>query len=437
MFKFLKSHLVGTFLVYGAAAGLLLGALWFAYQYVDPAPPKKVTIAAGSRTGAYYQTALKYAKIFAEQGVELEVIETKGAMDNLHRMAEDDSQVSAAFMQGGIATPEEYPKLRSLGSLYYEPLWVFCRDELDIQALPDLKGLKVAIGAEGSGTNFIISRILEENGVTEDNAELIETSTGENIPRILSGQIDVLFLISGVRSEAVKALTKPGEHIRLLSFSRAEAYARSHHYLKRLVLPRGAINLADDTPPADVAMLAPTANLVVHEDMHPAINFLFLLAARKTHLKGDLFASPGFFPNKEALLFPLSSEAENFYKNGPPFLMRYMPYSLAITAERLKILLIPLLTLLFPLFKLTPPVYRWQIRRRIFKWYKHLKKLDQTAYQIKTNDEALEMIHRLEEMDKEVLDTSVPISYTDYIYSLRMHISLIRRRLQRWTNSAE
>ncbi len=431
MLKLLRSHIVTTFAVYGSAAILLLAALWVAYQYVDPAPPKKVTIAAGSRSGAYYKNALKYAEIFAEQGVELEILETKGSMDNLQMMSSPDATVGAAFMQGGIATPEEHPSLRSLGSLYYEPLWVFCRDSLDIKALPDLKGLKVAIGPEGSGTNYVISRILEENGVTSDNTHFIETGTGENVPNLLKGSIDVLFIISGVDSAAIQTLSKPGENVRLLSFARAEAYARSHHYLERLVLPRGAINLADDMPRADVNMLAPTANLVVNDNLHPAIKFLFLLAARKVHLKGDIFASPGIFPNEDALLFPLSSEAESFYKNGPPLLMRYLPYSLAITAERLKILLIPLLTLLYPLFKFTPPAYRWQIRRRIFKWYKHLKQLDIEAYEITSHKDAEEMIHRLEQMDREVLNTSVPISYTDYIYSLRIHISLIRARLEK------
>jgi hypothetical protein len=167
----------------------------------------------------------------------------------------------------------------------------------------------------------------------------------------------------------------------------------------------------------------------VREDLHPAIKFLFLLAADTIHRTGDIFSMPEEFPNKHALLFPLSDEAESFYKNGPPLLMRYLPFQLATTLERLKILLIPLLTLLYPLFKVTPPAYRWQIRRRIFKWYKELKKLDMEAYDITTRAKAETMMKELEKLDRAVMETSVPLSYTDYIYSLRVHVHMIQNRL--------
>ncbi len=314
--KLLKSHVTTSVAVYGGAVILLLAAIWTAYQYVDPAPPKKVTIAAGSRSGAYYQNALKYAKIFAEQGVELEILETKGSMDNLARMSAPDSTVGAAFMQGGIAEHDEHPDLRSLGSLYYEPLWVFHRKGLKIKALPELKGLKVAIGPKGSGTNDLITNILDENGVEEDNADLIETPTSDTVRHLLDGTIDVMFLISGIHSDTIHALSAPNSGVHLMSFARAEAYSRSHRYLTQLTLPRGAINLADDIPSTNVNMLAPTANLVVQEDLHPALKFLFLLAARKVHSKGDIFAQPGTFPNQDALLFPLAEEAESFYKTA-------------------------------------------------------------------------------------------------------------------------
>lgn len=436
MLKLLKSHYLMTVVVYGGAIALLIGAVWLAYQYVDPLPPSKVTIAAGSPTGSYTKYAREYAKIFAEQGVELEIIETNGSMDNLSRMSDPESGVDAAFMQGGITRPAAHPDLQSLGSLYYEPLWVFANAKAKLKNLTDLEGLRVAIGPEGSGTNYVISNILHENDVTKKNAQLEPIPTNQAIPDLIQGKLDAMFLIAGVKSESVQTLAET-EGIRLFSFERAEAYARSHHYLTRLILPQGALSLADNLPLHDISMLAPTANLVVKEDLHPSIKYLFLLAANKVHMDGDIFASPGKFPNGEAILFPLSDEAKSFYKNGPPLLMRYLPYQLAVTLERLKILLIPLLTLLYPLFKVTPPAYRWQIRRRIFKWYKHLKGLDQEAYGITTKADAEAMLEQLLQLDHDVMETSVPLSYTDYIYSLRIHISMIQRRLEKALDKGE
>ena len=351
-------------------------------------------------------------------------------MDNLARMAASGSEVDAAFMQGGIASPADYPDLRSLGSLYYEPLWIFYRYRLSVTNLFQLEGKKVAIGTPGSGTNHLIRRLLDENGVSPGNTTLLEEGGPDVVSRLLKGKVDAMFMVGGVGSPIVQALIRPGVKAHLLSLRRAEAYARSHHFLQRLILPEGALSLSEDLPPADVNMLAPTANLVVREDLHPAIKFLFLLAAREIHHQGDVFSLPGTFPNGKKALFPLTPEAEAFYENGPPLLMRYLPYTLAVNLERLKILLIPLLTLLYPLFKVTPPAFRWQIRRRIFKWYKRLKKLDVRAYEATTPEEAAAIREELRIMDKKVMETSVPLSYSDAIYSLRIHMNLIRNRLK-------
>ncbi|SOB58674.1 NMT1/THI5 like protein [Pseudodesulfovibrio profundus] len=427
--KFFKSHHTMSFFIYGGAACLLAAALWLAYQYVEPAPPSKVTIASGGPTGAYYGYAREYAAFFAKHGIELEVVESKGSIDNLDLLADPDNPVDAAFVQGGVSTPEQYPDLRSLGSLYYEPLWIFHRSNVSFTMLNDLKGMRVAIGAEGSGTNHVVKKLLAQNGITEDNATLIEKGAGSAVSDMLNDQVDVVFFFSGVGSGVIDSLRDSGGVIRLFSVERSPAYVRSHRYLQHLVLPEGALDIATNLPDRDVNMLAPSANLVVNKDLHPAISYLFLLAAKEIHNDGDIFAMPGTQPNNKSTIFPLTEEAENYYKSGPPLLMRYMPYTWAVNFERLKIMLIPLLTLLFPLFKITPPAYRWQIRRRIFKWYKDLKEFDLKAYDIETAEEALAMREELDELGRAVMDTSVPLSYLDYIYSLKIHIRMIQDRL--------
>ncbi|MCJ2165411.1 TAXI family TRAP transporter solute-binding subunit [Pseudodesulfovibrio sp. S3] len=430
LIRFLRSHVLMSFIIYGAAVSVLGGALWVTFQFVQPLPPKKVTMVSGGEGGAYYAFAKQYAQFFKKHGYELEVLTSKGSMDNLNRINDPEADVQAALMQGGITTAEQHPDLESLGSLFYEPIWVFHSKRLRLKTLADLKGHKVAIGAEGSGTHHLVSTLLAENDITAETATLIPEGISEAAPQLQDRKIDALFAISGINSQAVEDLSLAHKTVKLYSFDRAETYVRTHHYLKKLTLPPGGIDLINNLPDSDVTLLAPTANLVVREDLHPALKYLFLLAADHVHKDGDMFAPSGHFPNKEALLFPLSDEARNFYKSGPPFLMRYLPFQLAITAERLKILLIPLLTLLFPLFKITPPAYRWQIRRRIFKWYKHLKELDMKAYELTDPAEARKMLEQLEHMDRMVLETSVPLSYTDYIYSLRLHIRMIEQRLK-------
>ncbi|WP_319582400.1 TAXI family TRAP transporter solute-binding subunit [uncultured Pseudodesulfovibrio sp.] len=429
--KFLRSHVLMSFIIYGAAIGVLALALWVTFQFVKPLPPDKVVIVTGGEGGAYYAFAKEYEAFFKQHGFELEVRTSKGSMDNLSIIGDPESGVQAAFMQGGITSPEEHPYLESLGSLYFEPVWLFTSKRLRLKTLAELKGRRVAVGSEGSGTSHLVLQLLGENGITPETATLLSQGTDQAIPELLDHKIDALFVIAGVNSQAVHTLSEAHRKVDLYSFRRAETYVRTHRFLEKLTLPQGGIDLMRDLPAHDVTLLAPTANLVVREDLHPALKYLFLLAAAKIHGKGDMFAATKQFPNDQAVLFPLSDEARNFYKSGPPFLMRYLPFQAAITVERLKILLIPLLTLLFPLFKITPPAYRWQIRRRIFKWYKQLKKLDMHAYDLTDPSEALAMLEELEKMDRLVLETSVPLSYTDYIYSLRLHIRMIRQRLER------
>jgi len=435
--KFLCSHQLMSFLIYGAAIAILAGALWVTFQFVKPLPPSEVTIASGGEGGAYYAFAKQYQQFFADHGYDLKVIQTKGSLDNLARISDPDSGVEIALMQGGISTAKEHPELESLASLYYEPVWLFARKNIRIKTLGDLKGRKIAIGGEGSGTHHLISALLAENGITALNATLINHGGDKAAKELQSRKIDAFFTISGVNSPILKELSRERKRIRLYSFARAETYIRTHHYLEKLTLPPGGIDLKANIPAKEITLLAPAANLVVREDLHPAIKYLLLLAAEDAHKKGDLFAPSGAFPSNKALLFNQSDESKNFFKSGPPLLMRYLPFQLAITAERLKILLIPLLTLLFPLFKITPPTYRWQIRRRIFKWYKHLKRLDMHAYELTDAEEAQKMLAQLERMDRKVLETSVPLSYTDYIYSLRLHIRMIKERLEKITDTIE
>ncbi|WP_316898553.1 TAXI family TRAP transporter solute-binding subunit [Pseudodesulfovibrio indicus] len=434
--KFLRSHVLMSFIIYGAAIGILAGALWGTFQFVKPLPPDKVTMVTGSEGGAYYAFAMRYKAFFAEHGYDLEVRTSNGSMDNLSIISDPKSGVQAAFMQGGIADADDYPALESLAALYYEPVWLFVSKRLKLETLNDLKGRRVAVGAEGSGTNHLVSLLLAENGVTAENTELLPEGAGAAASKLLDRKIDALITIAGVDSKAVRELSQASRTVALYSFDRAETYVRTHHFLKKLTLPPGGIDLMRDLPETDVTLVAPAANLVIRDDLHPALRYLFLLAADKIHGEGDMFAMSGEFPNGQALLFPLSDESANFFKSGPPFLMRYLPFQAAITAERLKILLIPLLTLLFPLFKITPPAYRWQIRRRIFKWYKHLKRLDMEALDLTDSARAKEMLDQLKEMDRQVLETSVPLSYTDNVYSLRVHIRLIRTRLERIVEGA-
>jgi TRAP transporter TAXI family solute receptor len=409
-----------------ALVAIVVGFL-FAYQFVEPAPPHRVVIASGPEAGAYHAFAKRYAAAMAREGIELLVRPTVGSEENLRLLADPASGVAIAFMQGGIGAPAEHPDLTSLGSLYYEPLWVFVRGATPVRRLPELRGKRVAIGVAGSGTRPVAQRLLADNGITAESATLLDVGGADAVEALRAGRIDAAFFITAPSSSAVRTLMgTPG--VRLVHFGRAEAYARLYRYLSPVILPEGAIDLARNVPSREVRLLAPAATLVVGPGLHPALAGLLLQIIHGVHREGGLLERTGEFPSPGLVTFPLADEARRFYDNGPPFLQRYLPFWAANLVDRLKIMLLPLITLLYPLFKLLPPTYRWRMGARINRGYKALQALDDRMHAGDVS--AADGLAELARIEAEVAHLSVPAGFADRVYNLRMHIDLLRRRLR-------
>lgn len=413
-----------TLQLYGPITLLALIAFVVAYQFIKPAPPDHVRIASGSPHGAYYRYAQAYARELAKEGVTLEVVQTAGSVENIRLLHE--GKVDIALVQGGIEDRQEGRRLYSLGSLYYEPLWLFLRKEVHIERLGQLRGLRVSVGAEGSGTRALVLRLLQANGIPDNSSGLVSLAGQDSMQALIEGRLDAAFLVGSPQGSAVTRLLA-SEEVQLFDFIRAPAYARRYRFLSDLVLPRGVADLAQDLPPADVHLIAPAANLVVSEDTHPAISDLLLQAATRVHEKGDWFAARGEFPQPRLLAYPLAGEARRYYKHGPPFLHRYLPFWAASLIDRLKVMLLPLILMLLPLVKLLPPIYNWRMESRIYHWYEDLEKLEaEAAGGVLDPADAQRELTRIEE---EVRQTEVPSSYGRQLYHLRQHIDLVRRRL--------
>ena len=122
------------FLVLLAPAVLAVAfAFWFAYQFVEPAPPSQVAITTGSKTGAYYNFAERYAAILAKSGITLEVESSAGSLSNLSRLRDDESGDTLALLQGGVTNHKRDPELVSLGRVFLEPVWVFYKGSAKVE----------------------------------------------------------------------------------------------------------------------------------------------------------------------------------------------------------------------------------------------------------------------------------------------------------------
>lgn len=406
---------------------VLVAGFVFTYQFVEPAPPREITIASGGPSGAYHAFAERYAERLATQGIALKVLETQGSLENIDLLTAGEADV--AFVQGGTGDADAAPDLVALGSLYFEPLWVFVRAGAAIETLSDLHGKAVAAGPKGSGTWAVAQKLLEINRVATSGPTIQHLSSAEAVRALIDGRVEAAFFVTSPTSALIQDLLRqPG--VRVLSFARAMAYTHQLRYLSAVTLHRGVISLSDDIPATDVTLLAPAATLAARGDLHPALQTLLVQTAGEIHAGGGVFEQPGQFPSADYVDYPLSDDAQRFLTNGPSFLQRYLPFWAAVLVDRLKVMLIPLITLLIPLMKILPPAYRWRIRSRIYRWYKDLIRIEREARATTSVEERAALLKDLATMEVELKSMSVPLSYTDEVYNLRLHIELVRRSLE-------
>ncbi|RLA25375.1 MAG: C4-dicarboxylate ABC transporter substrate-binding protein [Gammaproteobacteria bacterium] len=412
-------------ITFGPAILLVIAGFWAAYQFVAPPPPKKIIISTGSETGSYYKVAQQYRDALAEQGVELEIISSLGSGQNIQRLL--NKEVDIAFVQGGTGNSDD--PLFSLGSLYYEPLWIFLRKDIDAGNISDLSGLRMAIGQDGSGTQVLVREILGLNDVNVQGDHLLAISSTEAAKAIISADIDAAFIVAPGSSETVRKLLQ-NDQVKLLDMKRANTYIRLLPYLSKIVLPEGIIDLENNYPAQPITLLSPTANLVVAEDFNSALIILLLRAADEIHSKASILSVADTFPSDEFTAYPINEDAKRYYSVGSPFLMRYLPFWPAVFIDRMIVMLVPLLMLLIPLGKIMPPLYQWRIRSRIYRWYKELQEVDdETKCLPLTPEQFQELYQKLAMVENEVNKVKPPLSYADQLYNLLLHIELVRKKL--------
>lgn len=418
---------------YGVGVALTIAGFVAAYWFIEPAPPRALTMATGSEGGAYYDLGLRYGEYLSRFGIDLTVLETDGSVENLALMRRAGEAADLSFIQGGVAD-QDTGDLVALGSLFFEPMWVFRAASLEFEKLSDAKGLRIATGAPGSGTRAVAERLLVANGINAGNTSLRQLGLSEGAEALLRNEVDVQFIIAAPESSVVRRLAM-AEEVEIMSLSRAPAYARRYSFLSGLEVPEGVLDLEANIPAKPLDLLATTASLVARESLHPALVSLLLQAAEEIHYGGGIIDPAGKFPSPEFIEFPLSEDAARFYDHGSPFLQQYLPFWAAVVVDRLKIMLIPIAGLLYPLFRMMPPVYRWRVRSRVYRWYSELEAVNPTFFGGNLPCSLEQCLEVLDRIEYEATRTEVPPSYAQELFILLSNVDALRRKLTSGTYS--
>jgi len=408
---------------------ITLLAVWAGFKFIRPAPPDTIIITGGAKGSSFANAAEKYRAILERNGVKLQILESEGSLDNLRRLRDPAFKVDVGFVQGGLVVDGDAGDLVSLGSLFYVPLVVFYRGEQPVERLSEFKGKRLAIGREGSGTHFLNVLLLRANGVDKTTSTLLDLSGADAAQALLERKIDAALLMGDAATPEIMRKLVHTRGIHMMDFKQADAYSRRFRYLSKLELPMGSIDFAKNMPEQTMALIAPTVELVARPDLHPALSDLLVEAARETHGRATLLQRAGEFPAPLEHEYPISGDAARYYKSGKGFWYRYLPFWLASLVDRTMVVLVPIVVVLIPAIKLVPALYRWRIRTRIYKRYGELMALEREMLNETTPEQRTELGKRLDEIEKRVNGSKMPLPFADQFYVLREHINFVRRRL--------
>ncbi len=413
-------------------AFLVLVAILFATLWVlVPPPPRSIELATGFPTGLYQKFGEKLQTELAREGVSLKLRTTGGTSDNLALLSNPDSGVDFAMVQGDVADLLKHPNFVSIAGVFYEPVWVWYRESSfpnesgRLGLLSQLKGKRISIGNEGSGTLSLASQLLEASGLTLGDVRAEKLKPLDALEKFKKGELDAVFLVSAAEAPLVKSFYEtPG--IRLMSFEQAEAYVHLFPFLSKVTVPRGVVSIGYDLPKQDIQVLAATATLVGKQDVSPALVTLLLGATYDILKTYSYLQKPGEFPSGTGLDFPLHVDAEIYLKDGPSLLHRYLPFWTAVWIGRFAKIVIPLLVILIPLFTYIPAAKNLLLRLKLSQVYDELKVIERNA----SNPALKEKNFKdLEDIERRVGNIKVSMLDAKELYDLKGHVGEVRGRL--------
>jgi TRAP-type uncharacterized transport system substrate-binding protein len=411
---------------------VVMGALWTAWL---PMPPSQLTFSTGRTDGAYYAYAQRYAKAFAAQGIEVVVVPSDGAEDNLKRLRGLASPIAQlAFLQGGTAAGERptegAARIETIARVDLEPVWLFTR-QAGFDGLQQLQGLRVSLGNRGSGTRKLALSLLEQVRLSPRDVVESELAGLPAVQALRQGALDAVFVVASAESPVVRALLQaPGVH--LAQLSRSTALTERLPSLQLRLLPQGSLDASGRLPPRDTAVLVSTASLVAREDLHPALQRLAAATARDIHGGAGLVHRAGEFPNLKRLEFPASQQGRQVLAHGLPWLEENLPFWWAQVVLRLLVICLPVALLAWWLAHMLPAYLRWLVESRLARWYGELKYIEfELARDSISGLDATRSLHRLDGIEKSMADFSPPSDLMPRWFSLRKHIDFVRLSLLR------
>lgn len=413
---------------------IALAVIAWLWLFVYPMPPDNLSITTAGKDGAYHAQALRYAENFSAHGITLNVQTSEGSQENIERLRSTSAPSDLALMQGGFgylgaaAEKRELSRVQTLANINVEAVWIFSVNRT-ITSLNQLTGLKVAVGPERSGSRKVALKLLEQAKIDLKDITLSKQMGMASVQALQQGVVDVVFFVAPRESSTVQNLLKI-EGVQLGSLLKSAAIVERNPYLEASLLPQGV--LGTRIPSRDTAMLTMSTSLVARQDLHPALKRLAIAVTMEVNNSGGLFHRAGDFPSLRRIDFPTAPQTRDTLAQGLPFHERLLPFWWAQLAERLVLLVLPVVAIALWLMLRIPNYVRWVLHNRVNRWYGALKFIENDLSQEKVSGlDMARFLVSLNNIDKAVLAFSCPKDLMARCYTLHQHIEFVRQRLYR------
>lgn len=419
--------MVGEFMRIAIGLGsvlLAVLALWWLGR--DLLPPRSVQFAAGGSGSGYWAIAEQYKAVLARDGIEVEIVETSGSVENASLLAENGAQV--ALIQGGVQVPGN---VETLGAVFFEPMFFIASRDAVIPRNPGLwRGLKIAEGGPGSGTVAAFNAFQTSVGLAKEMNEHFPLGGNDAVEALVSGSVDIAVFVAPLNAPYLEPLYADPEYV-ALPLDYITAVSRGMQQTDVITVPAAGVSFDPVVPHQDVETLGMVAHLVAREDIHPALVDRLVMAAREIHSGADAITRSAQFPSNEAGSLPKNAHAADLIEQGPNPLLSMLPYWIAAQIGRVAILVLPVVFIILPLIRTLPGLYAWQMRSRVYRHYSRIREIDLDVHLAGSPGELDELEQRLEDADLDLTGVKLPASFRDRAYSARLHIEHVRLRIER------
>ena len=227
----------------------------------DKLQTRFVSIATGGASGPYNVIGTSLAELYNKTyGVNSKTQTTGASVENLNLLKQN--KVEMAFVmsdslteaiQGTGSFKDKIGNVQQIAALYPNYVQIVASKKSGIRSIEDLKGKRIAVGAQNSGVEVNARTLLNGFGISYDDVKVDYLGYAEAADALKGGKLDAAFLTSGIPNSSLMELQQSFD-LQLVSINadKVKQIAQNQSYFLPMVIPKGTYGNTEDVQTAAI-----------------------------------------------------------------------------------------------------------------------------------------------------------------------------------------